>query len=112
MGFAPLRSFPNSTSIINTLMEKSLALLRYITRDFYCTADTIVGCCLPGSAEKLLAAALSGKGAERQKDEVPADDLPELDADLIRALAQHLSKEGADSARLRSIVAQVMASDA
>jgi len=58
--------------------------------------------------ETLLASALSGKGAEQQEEDVPADGLPALDADLIRALAQRLSKEGADAARLRSIVAQVM----
>ncbi len=52
--------------------------------------------------------ALSGKGVEEQKDDVSAHGLPSFDADLITALAQRLSKEGADAARLRSIVAQVM----
>ena len=47
-----------------------------------------------------------------QRDDKPADGLPELDADLIRALAERLSKEGVDSARLRSIVAQAIANDA
>jgi integrase len=60
--------------------------------------------------EKLLSEALNGKKADQREDEA-ADGLPELDADLIRALAERLSKEGADSVRLRSIVAQVIASD-
>lgn len=38
-----------------------------------------------------------------------ADGVPELDADLIRVLAGRLSKEGSDSARLRAIIAQVVA---
>ena len=61
--------------------------------------------------EKLLSAALAGK-AVNQGDDKPTEGLPELDADLIRALAERLSKEGMDSARLRSIVAQVIASEA
>jgi hypothetical protein len=38
-----------------------------------------------------------------------ADDVPKLDADLIRALAERLSKRGSDAARLRAIIAQVVA---
>ncbi len=38
-----------------------------------------------------------------------AEALPELDADLIRVLAERLSKEDSDAARLRSIIAQVVA---
>jgi len=33
----------------------------------------------------------------------------ELDADLIRVLAERLSKEGLDAARLRTIIVQVVA---
>ncbi len=44
--------------------------------------------------EKLLATALSGKGVGLGQDEVGTDGLPELDADLIRVLAEHLSKRG------------------
>jgi integrase len=58
--------------------------------------------------EKLLATALEGKAAEL-KDSDSADDVPELDADLIRALAERLSKEGSNAARLRAIIAQVVA---
>ena len=58
--------------------------------------------------EKLLATALEGKAVEPPNGDF-ADDIPELDADLIRALAERLSKEGADAARLRAIIAQVVA---
>jgi plasmid stabilization system protein ParE len=58
--------------------------------------------------EKLLATALDGRAA-RAKDGDSADDVPELDADLIRVLAERLSKEGSDAARLRAIIAQVIA---
>ena len=58
--------------------------------------------------EKLLATALEGRAAQ-SKDCDSADDVPELDADLIRVLAERLSKEGSDAARLRAIMAQVVA---
>ena len=58
--------------------------------------------------EKLLATALEGRAAQ-SKDGDPADDVPELDADLIRVLAERLSKEGSDAARLRAIIAQAVA---
>jgi hypothetical protein len=58
--------------------------------------------------EKLLATALEGKAAH-SKDDDSADDTPELDADLIRMLAERLSKGGSDATRLRAIVAQVVA---
>jgi hypothetical protein len=47
--------------------------------------------------------------ASQSKDSDSADDVPELDADLIRVLAERLSKEGSDAARLRAIIAQVVA---
>jgi hypothetical protein len=62
--------------------------------------------------EKLLSAALNGKQADQSEAKVDATDLPEFDADLLRVLAERLSKEGTDSARLRSIVAQVIATSA
>jgi integrase len=58
--------------------------------------------------EKLLATALEGRAAQ-SKDGDSADDVPEPDADLIRVLAERLSKEGSDTARLRAIIAQVVA---
>jgi integrase len=58
--------------------------------------------------EKLLATALEGKAVEPTSGD-SADEVPELDADLIRVLAERLSKEGADAARLRAIIAQVVA---
>ena len=58
--------------------------------------------------EKLLATALEGKAAEPKEGE-SAEALPELDADLIRVLAERLSKEDSDATRLRSIIAQVVA---
>ena len=58
--------------------------------------------------EKLLATALDGKAAQ-SKDGDSADDVPELDAELIRVLAERLSKEGPDATRLRAIMAQAVA---
>jgi plasmid stabilization system protein ParE len=58
--------------------------------------------------EKLLATALERKLAEPKEGE-PAEAFPELDADLIRVLAERLSKEDSDATRLRSIIAQVVA---
>jgi hypothetical protein len=58
--------------------------------------------------EKLLATALEGKAAQ-SKDGDSGHDVPELDADLIRVLAERLSKEGPDAGRLRAIIAQVVA---
>ena len=58
--------------------------------------------------EKLLATALEGKAAE-PKERESAEALPELDADLIRVLAERLSKQNSDATRLRSIIAQVVA---
>jgi Phage integrase family len=58
--------------------------------------------------ERLLATALEGKTVE-SKGSDSTDDVPELDADLIRALAERLSKEGSDATRLRAIMAQVVA---
>jgi integrase len=59
--------------------------------------------------EKLLAAALEGKAAIEAQDAESGEALPELDADLIRVLAERLSKEDSDAARLRAIMAQVVA---
>jgi integrase len=58
--------------------------------------------------EKLLAAALEGKAIEPQDAET-GEAPPEFDADLIRVLAERLSKEDSDAARLRAIMAQVVA---
>jgi len=58
--------------------------------------------------EKLLATALEGKTAEAKQGGT-AEALPALDADLIRVLAEQLSKESSDVDRLRSIIAQVVA---
>lgn len=58
--------------------------------------------------EKLLATALERKAAQ-SKDSDSADDVPELDAELIRVLAERLSKEGSDAIRLRAIISQVVA---
>ncbi len=58
--------------------------------------------------EKVLAAALQGKAAQ-SKDGDSADGVPEAEADLIRVLAERFSKEGSDAARLRAIIAQVVA---
>ena len=58
--------------------------------------------------EKLLATALEGR-ATQSNDGDSADDVPELDADSIRVLAERLSKEGSDAGRLRAIIAQVVA---
>jgi integrase len=57
--------------------------------------------------EKLLATALEGKAPEA-KDGEASEAFPELDADLIRVLAERLSKKDSDAARLRSIIAQVV----
>jgi integrase len=57
--------------------------------------------------EKLLASALDGKSAE--DDNAAPEAIPEFDADLIRVLAERLSKEDSDAARLRSIITQVVA---
>jgi hypothetical protein len=56
----------------------------------------------------VLATALEGKAVEPSNGD-SADDVPELDAELIRVLAERLSKEGSDAARLRAIIAQVVA---
>jgi len=58
--------------------------------------------------EKLLATALESKAVEPNEGE-SAEAQPALDADLIRVLAERLSKEDSDAARLRSIIAQVVA---
>lgn len=58
--------------------------------------------------EKLLATALEGKPAEASESQKPGV-VPTLDADLIRVLAERLSKEDSDASRLRSIIAQVVA---
>ena len=58
--------------------------------------------------EKLLATALEGKAVEEKEDET-AKASPEVDADLIRVLAERLSKEDTDATRLRAILAQVIA---
>ncbi len=58
--------------------------------------------------EKLLATALEGKAAEKNKDE-PVYASPEVDAELIRVLAERLSKGDSNAARLRAILAQVIA---
>jgi hypothetical protein len=51
---------------------------------------------------------LEGRAAQ-SNDGDSADDVPDLDAELIRVLAERLSKEGSDAARLRAIMAQVVA---
>ncbi|MDR3528687.1 MAG: integrase arm-type DNA-binding domain-containing protein [Rhizomicrobium sp.] len=58
--------------------------------------------------EKLLATALERKAVEKNQDET-AKAGPEVDADLIRVLAERLSKEDSDATRLRAILAQVIA---
>ena len=58
--------------------------------------------------EKLLVTALEGKPTEANESQAPGI-VPTLDADLIRALAERLSKEDSDASRLRSIIAQVVA---
>jgi len=61
--------------------------------------------------EKLLATALEGKSAE-EGEGATAEALPEFNADLLRVLAERLSKEDSDASRLRSIIAQVVALNA
>ncbi len=58
--------------------------------------------------EKLLASALEGKGVQEEGGDT-AEAPPELNANLIRVLAERLSKDDNDAARLRSILAQVVA---
>jgi integrase len=59
--------------------------------------------------EKLLATALEGKAVEATKEGGTGEAIPELDAELIRVLAERLSKEDPDATRLRAIIAQVVA---
>jgi hypothetical protein len=58
--------------------------------------------------EKLLATALEGKPAEANQSQVPGV-VPMLEADLIRVLAERLSKDDSDASRRWSIIARVVA---
>ena len=75
---------------------RSTALYAHVQRDPSLEAAKRV--------EKLLATALEGKAAGPKEGE-PFEALPEFDADLIRALAERLSKEDSHATRLRSIIA-------
>jgi Phage integrase family len=76
---------------------RSTAIYAYVQRD-----PSLEGA---RRVEKLLATALEGKAAQ-SKDGDSDDNVPELDADLIRMLGERLSKEGSDAARPRAIIAQ------
>lgn len=58
--------------------------------------------------EKLLVTALEGKPAEANQSQVPGV-VPMLEADLIRVLAERLSKDDSDASRRWSIIARVVA---